>query len=106
MREELLELYHTYAHRIALMAAEDPNLRISPCTNSYLEKANYDLLIKDYKKIMEENFGKYKITFTLDLEKARKFTTDYDDPAKEFVSYMDNLEKGKEKKLEIVNNNK
>lgn len=106
VREELLELYHTYAHRIALMAAEDPNLRISPCTGSYLEKANYDLLIKDYEEIMKGNFGVYKNTFDIDLEKTRKLNGKEGSETKRFVEFMNNLEKGKEKKLEIVNNNK
>ena len=60
IKKQLLELYNTFSKRIAILYHYDRNLKVSSSTNSYLARANYELLIQGYEKIIGIAFGPYK----------------------------------------------
>ena len=70
IRKELLELYKVLSKRIAVLYAQDECLKLSSYTNRYLERANYDLLINGYEKIMDIAYNKYKRALEIDLSKV------------------------------------
>lgn len=67
IKNKLIEVYNTFSKRIAILYHQDKNLKISTNSNIYLSRANYDLLIKGYEKIMNTTFGQYKKSFDIDL---------------------------------------
>lgn len=67
IKKELLELYNVFSKRIAILYHMDNNLKISSYSNTNLAKANYDLLISGYEKIVDIAFKDYKKTIEFDL---------------------------------------
>lgn len=67
MKSKLIELYNVLSKRIAILYHQDKNLRISTHSNVYLARANYELLIQGYEKIMGTTFGNYKKSLDVDL---------------------------------------
>jgi len=67
IKKQLLELYNTFSKRIAILYHYDRNLKVSSSTNSYLARANYELLIQGYEKIIGIAFGPYKKALEFDL---------------------------------------
>ena len=67
IKEQLIELYKVFSKRIAILYSEDKNLRISSNSNGYLARANYDLLIQGYEKLMATTFGEYNKSLDIDL---------------------------------------
>lgn len=67
IKNNLIELFNEFSKRIAILYHQDKNLRISTHTNVYLARANYDLLIQGYEKIMSTTFGQYNKSFDVDL---------------------------------------
>lgn len=76
IKKELLTFYRTISKRIAIMYHQDRNLKIS-LAGSYLERANYDLLVQGYEKIMSIAFGEYKKSLNIDLT-TMKFTESHE----------------------------
>ncbi len=66
IKKDLLDFYTVISRRIAILYQQDKNLKISNY-GSYLAKANYELLIKDYQQTFEIAFGKYKSSLNIDL---------------------------------------
>lgn len=77
IRSTLFELYIVLSKRIAVLYHQDKNLQISTHAHSYLARANYELLIRDYEKIMNSVFGSYKKSFDVDLSNLT-FTKRYE----------------------------
>ena len=67
IKNELIDLYNTFSKRIAIMYHQDRNLRISSKYSSYLARANYELLIDGYEKIVDRVFGPFKKELEIDL---------------------------------------
>lgn len=67
IKKDLIELYSVLSKRIAILYHQDKNLRISTYSNVYLARANYELLIQGYEKIMGTTFGVYKKSLDIDL---------------------------------------
>ncbi|MEG2283363.1 MAG: hypothetical protein RSB99_01905 [Bacilli bacterium] len=67
IKNELLELYSVLSERIAILYHQDKNLKVSSCHGSYLAKANYELLIPGYEKIMGVAFGPEKKSLRFNL---------------------------------------
>lgn len=67
IKSKLIELYNVLSKRIAILYHQDKNLRISTNSNVYLARANYELLIQGYEKIMGTTFGIYKKSLDVDL---------------------------------------
>lgn len=67
MKSKLIELYNVLSKRIAILYHQDKNLRISTHSNVCLARANYELLIQGYEKIMGTTFGVYKKSLDVDL---------------------------------------
>ena len=67
IKSQLLQLYGVISKRIAILYHQDVNLRISTASNVYLARANYELLIEDYEKIIGIAFGNYKKSLDVDL---------------------------------------
>lgn len=67
IKNELIDLYNTFSKRIAIMYHQDRNLRISSKYSSYLARANYELLIEGYEKIVDRVFGPFKKELEIDL---------------------------------------
>lgn len=67
MKSKLIELYNVLSKRIAILYHQDKKLRISTHSNVYLARANYELLIQGYEKIMDTTFGVYKKSLDVDL---------------------------------------
>lgn len=85
IKKELLTFYRTISKRIAIMYCQDRNLKIS-LLGSYLERANYDLLVQGYENIMSLAFGEYKKSLKMDLSvmkfiehHAKEGVYDFDD---------------------------
>lgn len=70
IKNELLELYNVLSKRIAILYHSDRNLRVSSYDSVYLAKANYDLLIKGYEKIIGIAFGHYQKALEFDLSSS------------------------------------
>lgn len=70
IKNDLIELFNEFSKRIAILYHQDKNLRISTHTNDYLARANYDLLIQGYEKIMITTFGQYNKSFDVDLSNS------------------------------------
>ena len=70
IKNNLVELFNEFSKRIAILYHQDKNLRISTHTNIYLARANYDLLIQGYEKIMGTTFGQYNKSFNVDLSNS------------------------------------
>ena len=68
MKAELLDFYDVISRKIAILYQQDKILKISNCDGGYLAVANYELLIKDYQKLVDIAFGKYKSRLYIDLE--------------------------------------
>ena len=67
IKDRLLNLYEVFSKRIALLYSQDKNLKVSSYEIGYLARANYELLIKDYEKIMNDTFGPFKKSLEFDL---------------------------------------
>lgn len=67
IKNELIDLYNTFSRRIAIMYHQDRNLRISSHYSSYLARANYELLIEGYEKIVDRVFEPLKKELEIDL---------------------------------------
>ncbi len=67
IRNDLIEMFNQFSKRIAILYHQDKNLRISTHANVYLARANYDLLIHGFEKIMGTTFGQYNKSFDVDL---------------------------------------
>ena len=67
IKKELIELYSVLSKRIAILYHQDTNLHISTYTNLYLARANYELIIQGYEKIMGTTFRDYKKSLDIDL---------------------------------------
>jgi len=67
IKNKLVELYDVLSKRIAILYHQDKNLKITSYTNSYLSRANYELLIKGYEKVMGIAFGNYKKSLNIDV---------------------------------------
>lgn len=87
IKEELINLYKVLSKRIALMYNKDRNLKVSSSHVSYLEGANYDLLIQGCEKWMKATFGPYKKKLDFDLSKLTFSETHSIDSAP--VYYLD-----------------
>lgn len=70
IKNDLIELFNEFSKRIAILYHQDKNLRISTHTNVYLARANYDLLIQGYEKIMDTTFGQHNKSFNVDLSNS------------------------------------
>ena len=70
IKNDLIELFNEFSKRIAILYHQDKNLRISTHTNVYLARANYDLLIQGYEKIMGTTFGQHNKSFNVDLSNS------------------------------------
>lgn len=70
IKNDLIELFNEFSKKIAILYHQDKNLRISTHTNVYLARANYDLLIQGYEKIMGTTFGQYNKSFDVDLSNS------------------------------------
>ena len=70
IKNNLIELFNEFSKRIAILYHQDKNLRISTHTNVYLARANYDLLIQGYEKIMSTTFGQHNKSFNVDLSNS------------------------------------
>ena len=57
IKDTLTEIYKVFSKRAAVLYSQDKNLRISTYDNQYLARANYEVLIKGYEKIMNHTFG-------------------------------------------------
>lgn len=68
IKNELIELYKVMSKRIAILYHQDKNLKVSSLARSYLEEANYKLLIQGYEKLIGTAFGPYKKSMGFDLE--------------------------------------
>lgn len=67
IKNKLIELYNEFSKRIAILYHQDKNLQISTHSNFYLARANYDLLIQGYEKIMKTTFGEFRKSLDIDL---------------------------------------
>lgn len=67
IKNELIELYNVLSKRIAILYKQDRNLKITSFHDSYLARANYELLIQGYEKIINSTFGSYKKSLDIDL---------------------------------------
>lgn len=67
IKKDLIELYSIFSKRIAILYHQDKNLQISTHSNTYLARANYELLIQGYEKIMGTTFGNYEKSLDVDL---------------------------------------
>ena len=67
LKNELIDLYNTFSRRITIMYHQDRYLRISSHYSSYLARANYELLIEGYEKIVDRVFGPFKKELEIDL---------------------------------------
>ncbi len=67
IKDELLDLYKTFAKRIAILYHNDHNLKVSIHDYKFLARANYELLIKGYEKLMNSVFWQYGKTLEFDL---------------------------------------
>ena len=70
IREKLLELYSAFSSRIATLYHFDKELKVSSYKNSYLPRANYELLIQGYETLMSMVFGEYKKALEFDLSES------------------------------------
>ena len=70
IKNKLIELINEFSKRIAVLYHQDKNLQISTHTNVYLARANYDLLIQGYEKIMGTTFGQSNKSFNVDLSNS------------------------------------
>lgn len=69
IKNTLIELYNIFSKRISVLYNQDKNLKISIYKNKYLARANYDLLIQGYEKIMNNTFNIEKKPLDIDLSK-------------------------------------
>ena len=67
IKNELLDLYKTLAKRIAILYHNDHNLMISTYDSKFLARANYELLIKGYEKLMNFAFRPFGKNLEFDL---------------------------------------
>lgn len=67
IKNELIELYNAISQRIAILYHQDRNLKVTSCHGSYLARANYELLIQGYEKIIGSAFGPYQKSMDFDL---------------------------------------
>ena len=70
IKNNLIELFNEFSKRIAILYHQDKKLRISTHTNVYLARANYDLLIQGYERIMGTTFGQSNKSFNVDLSNS------------------------------------
>ena len=70
IKNELIELYNVLSKRIVNLYHLDKNLKVSSYSNSYLARANYELLIQGYEKTMGIAFGPYKKSLEFDLSSS------------------------------------
>ena len=59
IKDDLIELYNVFSKRVAILFHQDKDLKIDSHSNGYLARANYELLIQEYEKIVIIAFGKY-----------------------------------------------
>lgn len=71
IKDELIELYNVISKRIAILYLQDRNLNVTSYQGSYLARANYDLLIQGYEKIIGIAFGPYKKSMNFDLSSLK-----------------------------------
>lgn len=67
IKEELIKLYNVLSRRIAILYKQDKHMKVSSFSNSYLARANYELLIQGYEDIIKTTFGPYKKSLDIDL---------------------------------------
>lgn len=67
IKSDLFELYNVLSKRVAILFHQDRDLKISSYSNGYLARANYELLIQGYEKIMGIAFGKFNKSLEIDL---------------------------------------
>lgn len=67
IKNELIELYNAISQRIAILYHQDRNLKVTSCHGSYLARANYELLIQGYEKIIGIAFGPSQKSMDFDL---------------------------------------
>lgn len=67
IKNELIELYNAISKRIAILYHQDRNLKVTSYQESYLARANYELLIQGYEKIIGIAFGPYQKPIEFDL---------------------------------------
>lgn len=96
IKNDLIELYTILSKRIAYLYFQDKNLKISSYSSGYLARANYDLIIEGYEKIINIAFGRYKKSLDLDFTKF-KFSQSHeeekisdDNKIKKLVINLDN----------------
>lgn len=70
IKNELIELYNAISQRIAILYHQDRNLKVTSCHGSYLARANYELLIEGYEKIIGIAFGPYQKSMDFDLSSS------------------------------------
>lgn len=70
IKNELIELYNVLSERIASFYHQDKNLKVSSSKDSYLARANYELLVQGYEKTIGIAFGPYKKSLELDLSSS------------------------------------
>lgn len=70
IKNELIELYNALSQRIAILYHQDRNLKVASCYGSYLARANYELLIQGYEKIIGIAFGPYQKSMDFDLSSS------------------------------------
>lgn len=105
IKDELIGLYKNLSKRISILYKEDHNFRASSLNNCYLARANYELLIKEYEKIISIAFGPYEKIFEINLSELI-FRKTHDMPGisvwdddKEFESITFEITNDKVKKL-------
>jgi len=67
IKRDLIEIYNVFSKRISVMYHNDINLKISSKTDGYLARANYELLIRGYEKIINSYFEHKEKTLDIDL---------------------------------------
>ena len=70
IRNDLINLYKTLSTRIAIMYHEDKALQVSIYSNTYLARANYDLLVNGFEDIIGIAFGPYKSNLAFNLKES------------------------------------
>ena len=79
IRNNLIEIYNVISKKVAILYHQDRNLKISSCSGGYLAKANYELIIQGYEKIMKETFSPYTKSLHFDLSTSTFIGTKVED---------------------------
>lgn len=78
IKKDLINIYNVFSKRVGVLYHEDKDLRICSYNGSFFAKVNYDLIIKDYEKMMKIAFDRYKKSLTIDL-KSFEFSETHDE---------------------------